>query len=169
MLPSDGRAASAALSIGPHRFRSFSGRAAAEFQHNRLRCGRTGIGHRVDHGIVPGDITCLGVDVASGWSWFFLVISASVSGMVRKFARCVCCGYFAPGGRCHLGDRPLIGGNELCHGDAFGFVGGVARHRNFAGFRAGFLVGGGLQQFDRPIMERSAGIVGDGMHQTGRR
>ena len=64
------------------------------------------------------------------------------------------------------GDRPLIGGDELCHGDALSFIGGVTLYRNLAGFRAGFLIGGGLQQFNCPIMERSAAIIGNGMHQT---
>jgi hypothetical protein len=67
-----------------------------------------------------------------------------------------------------LCDRPLIRGNELSHGDALGFVSGVAGHRNFARFRAGFLVRGGLQQFDRPIVERGARVIGNSMHQTSR-
>src|SRR5438270_2774883 len=41
-------------------------------------------------------LKCAGV---SGWSWFLMDASLSLSGTTRKLARCVCCGYFAPGGK----------------------------------------------------------------------
>jgi hypothetical protein len=155
--------------LRPHGFRSLSSGAAAEFEHNRLCGGFAGIGYRVDHGIVPRDITCLGVDHRL---WLVLVFHAYVrigerNGKEVRQMRVL--RIFCARRQIDQSDGPLIGGNELCHGDALGLVSGIAGHRDFARLGAGFLIGGGLQQFNRSIMKRGAGIVGNGMHQPGGR
>ena len=120
----------------------------------------------MDHGIVPREFTSLGVDRRF---WLILIFPGYIGIGKRngkKIRQMRVLRIFCARRQCHLSDRPLIGGNELGHGHTFGFVGGVAGHRNFTGFRAGFLVRGGLQQFDRPIVKRSAAIIRDRMYQT---
>jgi len=120
----------------------------------------------MDHGIVPREFTSLGVDRRF---WLILIFPGYIGIGKRngkKIRQMRVLRIFCARWRYHQGHRPLIGGDEFRYGHAFGFVGGVARYRNFAGFRAAFLVRGGLQQFDRPIMKRSAAIIGDGMYQT---
>src|SRR5579864_1426334 len=61
--------------LRPHRFRSFSCGAAAEFEDNRLCGGLAGIGHGVNHGIVPRQLASFGVDRRL---WLVLVLHGHI-------------------------------------------------------------------------------------------
>src|SRR5450432_542650 len=150
-----------------HGFRTFTSRAATEFQNDGSNGLRSSVGQAVDHRIIPGGLTGFKM-CGSRWPILNAEFCVTIRYRNDQEIRQMCVLGINSSRRYNdLSHRPLIGTHDLGFRYALGFVGRGAGNGNVTSFGAGLLVGGRLHELDGQIAEGAFTVVGHRVDESG--